>query len=88
MAGIQALQNYLQNSKNREPMAVLYAQSLLSLLEPQARPVVTEEANAYIERGETKHPELAWWPLRSYLRSLGLFCYDAQMAEVMLSRYE
>lgn len=83
---MQALQNYLQNSKNREEIALLYAESLLSLLEPQARPVVTEEAKAYIQRGETKHPELSWWPLRSYLRSLGLFCYDAQMAEVMLAR--
>lgn len=83
---MRALQNYLQNSRNREAMALLYAESLLSLLQPQARPVVAEEAKAYIQRGEKKSSECAWWPLRCHLRALGLFCSDEQMAKVMVSR--
>ena len=83
---MRTLQTYLQTSRNREAMALLYAESLLRLLQPQARPVVAEEAKAYIQRGEKKSSECAWWPLRCHLRALGLFCSDEQMAKVMVSR--
>ena len=67
-------------------MALLYARNLLNMLEPQARPVVAEEAEAYAQRGQTKANNRSWWQLRCMLRSLSLFCGDAQMAEVMISR--
>ena len=62
-------------------MAYLWAESLFKLIKPQARPIIVEEAQEYIERGSKNANDRTWWPLRSMLRSLSLFCNDEQIAE-------
>ena len=66
-------------------MAYLWAESLFKLIKPQARPIIVEEAKAYIERGVKNANDRPWWPLRSMLRSLSLFCNDEQIADCMIS---
>ena len=66
-------------------MAYLWAESLFKLIKPQARPIIVEEAQEYIERGSKNAKDRTWWPLRSMLRSLSLFCNDEQIADTMIS---
>ena len=66
-------------------MAMLWAESLFRLVEPQARPIIVEEAKEYIQRGSKNATERPWWPLRCMLRSLSLFCNDEQIADEMIT---
>ena len=83
MFGIRALQSFLKYSESREKMALFWVESVLQLIEPQARSVIVEEAKGYRQHGEKNAKGRSWWELRCSLRALSLFCNDEQISQCL-----
>ena len=82
-SGVRALASFLRFSANRERLAAMWAASALQLVEPQARAALAEEARGYAQRGAKNANGRAWWELRCLLRAVGLFCGEAQLAQLL-----
>lgn len=82
-SGVRALSSFLRFSENRERIAAMWAESVLQLVEPQARAAIVEEAKGYVQRGAKNAKGRPWWELRCLLRALSLFCGDEQLAQLL-----